>query len=112
MVARWRNRTVAKGDSQVLPMLGGEVEEKKAGKCDLAASQSGWSSISRSSRSTRFSRRSRVDRVLVFSYFLRRQLTHLRIALAEGSNSRANSPIFRPERANSTIRRRYSGGYG
>jgi hypothetical protein len=42
MVARWRNRTVAKGDSQVLPMLGGEVEEKKAGKCDLAASQSGW----------------------------------------------------------------------
>src|SRR6266851_1137607 len=39
-------------------------------------------------------------------------LTHLRIALAEASNSRANCAIGRPARANSMIRRRYSGAYG
>src|SRR6266851_6732255 len=39
-------------------------------------------------------------------------LTHLRIALAEASNSRANCAIGRPARANSMIRRRYSSAYG
>jgi transposase-like protein len=39
-------------------------------------------------------------------------LTHFLIALAEGSNSCANSSIFRPDSGSSTIRRRYSGAYG
>jgi len=77
-----------------------------------------FANISRSSRSTRFSRRSRLSssRSDVVKPSLRKPsssaacLTHLRIALAEGSNSRANSLMLRPARANSTIRRRYSGG--
>src|ERR1019366_9090996 len=79
-----------------------------------------FDSISRSSRSTRFSRRSRLSssRSAVVSPSLRRPssspacLTHLRIALAEASNSRANSAIGRPARTCSTNRRRYSGAYG
>src|SRR5260370_37106591 len=79
-----------------------------------------FESISRSSRSTRFSRRKRLSssRSAVVSPSLRRPssspacLTHLRIALAEASNSRANCAIGRPEHANSMIRRRYSGAYG
>src|SRR5208282_6538401 len=39
-------------------------------------------------------------------------LTHLRIALAVGSNSRASWSMLRPARASSMIRRRYSGAYG
>src|SRR5216683_7965207 len=39
-------------------------------------------------------------------------LDPFRIALAEASNSRANCAIGRPERANSMMRRRYSGAYG
>jgi len=38
--------------------------------------------------------------------------TQLRIDWAVGSNSRDSSSGVRPERTNSTIRRRYSGGYG
>src|SRR5580692_4808525 len=79
-----------------------------------------FDSISRSSRRTRFSRRSRVSssRSVVLKPSLRSPsssaacLTHLRIALAVGSNSRASWSILRPARASSTIRRRYSGAYG
>jgi hypothetical protein len=39
-------------------------------------------------------------------------LTQFRIAPSEGSNSRANSPGVLPDRTNSTICRRDSGGYG
>ena len=38
-------------------------------------------------------------------------LTHLRIADAEGSNSRASASGDRPERTNPTISRGNSGGY-
>ena len=38
--------------------------------------------------------------------------TRLRIAFAEGSNSRANSLMLRPVRASSIIGRRYSAAYG
>src|SRR6266849_11020944 len=67
-----------------------------------------------------FSRRNRLSssRSAVVSPSLRRPssspacLTHLRIALAEASNSRANCATGRPARANSMIRRQYSGAYG
>src|ERR1700737_959795 len=86
----------------------------------VATQGAAFESISRSSRSARFSRRSRVSssRSAVVSPSLRRPssspvcLTHLRIALAEASNSRANCAIGRPERASSMTRRRYSGAYG
>src|SRR5713226_4154661 len=86
----------------------------------VANQAAAFDSISRSSRSTRFSRRNRLSssRSAVASPSLRRPssspacLTHLRIALAEASNSRANCAIGRPARANSMIRRRYSGAYG
>src|SRR5216683_1308665 len=86
----------------------------------VANQAAAFDSISRSSRSTRFSRRNRLSssRSAVVSPSLRRPssspacLTHLRIALAEASNSRANCAIGRPVRANSMIRRRYSGAYG
>src|SRR6266481_2609053 len=86
----------------------------------VANQAAAFESISRSSRSTRFSRRNRLSssRSAVVSPSLRRPssspacLTHLRIALAEASNSRANCAIGRPARANSMIRRRYSGAYG
>src|SRR5216683_2704365 len=86
----------------------------------VANQAAAFDSISRSSRSTRFSRRNRLSssRSAVVSPSLRRPssspacLTHLRIALAEASNSRANCAIGRPARANSMIRRRYSGAYG
>src|SRR5713226_7542758 len=86
----------------------------------VANQAAAFDSISRSSRSTRFSRRSRLSssRSAVVSPSLRRPssspacLTHLRIALAEASNSRANCATGRPARANSMIRRRYSGAYG
>src|SRR2546428_7518886 len=86
----------------------------------VANQAAAFDNISRSSRSTRFSRRSRLSssRSAVVSPSLRRPssspacLTHLRIALAEASNSRANCAIGRPVRANSMIRRRYSGAYG
>src|SRR5271170_7992740 len=79
-----------------------------------------FASISRSSRSTRFSRRSRVSssRSVVVRPSLRSPssspacLTHCRIALAVGSNSRASCSMLRPARASSIIRRRYSGAYG
>jgi hypothetical protein len=62
--------------------------------------------ISRSSRGTRISRRRRLSssRSAVVRPSLRRPssspacLTHLRIALAEGSNSRASPAILRPAR--------------
>src|SRR6266851_3875632 len=86
----------------------------------VANQAAAFDSISRSSRSTRFSRRSRLSssRSAVVSPSLRRPssspscLTHWRIALAEASNSRANCAIGRPVRANSMMRRRYSGAYG
>src|SRR5712691_8240726 len=86
----------------------------------VANQAAAFDSISRSSRSTRFSRRKRLSssRSAVVSPSRRRPssspacLTHLRIALAEASNSRANCAIGRPVRANSMIRRRYSGAYG
>src|SRR6266851_6110998 len=86
----------------------------------VANQAAAFDSISRSSRSTRFSRRNRLSssRSAVVSPSLRRPssspacLTHLRIALAEASNSRANCAIGRPVRANSMMRRRYSGAYG
>src|ERR1700674_1862221 len=86
----------------------------------VANQAAAFDSISRSSRSTRFSRRSRLSssRSAVVRPSLRTPpsrpacLTHLRIALAEASNSRANCAIGRPVRANSMIRRRYSGAYG
>src|SRR3984893_7924119 len=86
----------------------------------LANQAAAFDNISRSSRSSRFSRRSRLSssRSAVVKPSLRRPsstpvcLTHLRIALAEASNSRANCAIGRPERASSMIRRRYSGAYG
>src|SRR5713226_1500725 len=80
----------------------------------VANQAAAFDSISRSSRSTRLSS----SRSAVASPSLRRPssspacLTHLRIALAEASNSRANCAIGRPARANSMIRRRYSGAYG
>src|SRR5713226_6848235 len=86
----------------------------------VANQAAAFDSISRSSRSTRFSRRNRLSssRSAVVSPSLRRPssspacLTHLRMALAEASNSRANCAIGRPARANSMIRRRYSAAYG
>src|SRR5713101_4266024 len=86
----------------------------------VANQAAAFDSISRSSRSTRFSHRNRLSssRSAVVSPSLRRPssspacLTHLRIALAEASSSRANCAIGRPARANSMIRRRYSGAYG
>src|SRR5262252_10435709 len=74
----------------------------------------------RGSRNTRFSRRSRLSssRSVVVKPSRRRPsssaacLTHLRITLADGSNSRANWLMLRPARASSIIRRRYSGAYG
>src|SRR5229473_2717307 len=86
----------------------------------VANQAAAFDSISRSLRSTRFSRRKRLSssRSAVVSPSLRRPssspacLTHLRIALAEASNSRANCAFGRPVRANSMIRRRYSGAYG
>src|ERR1700736_272352 len=86
----------------------------------VANQAAAFAKISRSSRSTRFSRRSRLSssRSAVVKPSLRRPsssaacLTHLRIALAEGSNSRASWSMLRPARASSIIRRRYSGAYG
>src|SRR6266851_2047925 len=86
----------------------------------VANQAAAFDSISRSSRSTRFSRRNRLSssRSAVVSPSLRRPssspacLTHWQIALAEASNSRANCAIGRPVRANSMMRRRYSGAYG
>src|SRR6202521_2923193 len=86
----------------------------------VANQAAAFESISRSSRSTRFSRRNRLSssRSLVVKPSLRSPsssaacLIHSRIALADGSNSRANSLILRPARASSIIRRRYSGAYG
>src|ERR1700674_2761492 len=86
----------------------------------VANQAAAFDSISRSSRSTRFSRRSRLSsaRSSVVKPSLRKPSsraacwTHLRMALADGSNSRASSLILRPARANSMIRRRYSPAYG
>src|ERR1700692_462171 len=96
-----------------------ELERRDGTEPVSVANQAAFDSIARSSRSTRFSRRSRLSssRSAVVSPSLRRPssspacLTHLRIALAEASNSRANCAIGRPVRANSMIRRRYSGAY-
>src|SRR5713101_5799694 len=98
-----------------------ELERRDGSEPVSVANQAAaFDSISRSSRSTRFSRRNRLSssRSAVVSPSLRRPssspacLTHLRIALAEASNSRANCATGRPARANSMIRRRYSGAYG
>jgi hypothetical protein len=78
------------------------------------------SRIVRSSRSVRFSRRRRPsssfsalvgpsDRLPSSRSACR---TQFRIAWDDGSNSRARSSGFFPERTSSTIRRRDSGGYG
>src|SRR5208337_398182 len=86
----------------------------------VANQAAAFDKISRSSRSTRFSRLSRVSssRSLLVSPSLRSPvsscacLTHCRMLSTDGSNSRANSFSDRPARASSTIRRRYSAGYG
>src|ERR1700687_5977036 len=86
----------------------------------VASRSAAFPNTPRSSRSTRFSRRSRLSssRSAVVRPSLRSPssspacLTHWRIALAEASNSRDNCAIGRPVRANSMIRRRYSGAYG
>src|ERR1700732_3844354 len=131
---RWRplapRIVAADGDSQYPAHRGNPVDglirvhelERRDGTepVSVANQAAAFESISRSSRSTRFSRRSRLSssRSAVVKPSLRRPssspvcLTHLRIALAEASNSRANCAIGRPERASSMTRRRYSGAYG
>src|SRR6266851_207698 len=107
--------------SKQSPIRVHELERRDGTEPVSVANQAAaFDNISRSSRSTRFSRRSRLSssRSAVVSPSLRRPssspacLTHLRIALAEASNSRANCATGRPVRANSMIRRRYSGAYG
>src|SRR5229473_2082440 len=78
----------------------------------------GTEPVSVANQAAAFDSISRSSRTAVVSPSLRRPssspacLTHLRIALAEASNSRANCATGRPARANSMIRRRYSGAYG
>src|SRR5208282_2318458 len=86
----------------------------------VANQAAAFDNISRSSRNTRFSPLSRVSssRSVLVSPSLRSPasscacLTHCPIVASDGSNSRANSFSGRPARASSTIRRRYSAGYG
>src|SRR5260370_810469 len=113
------------GDPQPIGRRGDEGAVHQSGcrpgsaPVSVANQAAAFESISRSSRSTRFSRRNRLSssRSAVVSPSLRRPssspacLTHLRIALAEASNSRANCAIGRPARANSMIRRPYSSAY-
>src|SRR6266849_207940 len=125
---RWRPLTprivAAGGDGQHPAHRGNPVDglirvhelERRDGTepVSVANQAAAFDSISRSSRRNRLSS----SRSAVVSPSLRRPssspacLTHLRIALAEASNSRANCAIGRPVRANSMIRRRYSGAYG
>src|SRR5271169_804481 len=120
----------AGGDSQYSAHRGNPVNglirvhelERRDGTAPVSVANqaAAFASFSRSSRSTRFSRRNRVSssRSVVVKPSLRTPsssaacLTHLRIALAEGSNSRASWSMLRPACANSMIRRRYSGAYG
>src|SRR5271154_4866781 len=118
-------RIVAAGGDSQYPAHGGnpvdglirahELERRDGTVPVSVANQAAaFAKISRSSRSTRFSRRSRLSSVRssVVKPSLRRPssspacLTHFRMALADGSNSRASSLTLRPARANSMIRRR------
>src|SRR5271156_55860 len=124
-------RIVAAGGDSQYPAHGGnpvdglirahELERRDGTVPVSVANQAAaFAKISRSSRSTRFSRRKRLSsaRSSVVRPSLRRPssrpacLSQQRIALVEGSNSRASSLTLRPARTSSTIRRRYSGGYG
>src|SRR5271169_6298026 len=124
-------RIVAAGGDSQHPAHGGnpvhglirahELERRDGTEPVSVANQAAaFDKISRSSRSIRFSRLSRVSssRSLLVSPSLRSPmsswtcLTHCRMLSTDGSNSRANSFSDRPARTCSTIRRRYSAGYG